>query len=66
MNLNINVVDSEKQLVINETQIFRRNNVNAFLNNASRSFRNENTLISKNDFEKNIIRIINKMSNARA
>jgi hypothetical protein len=66
VNLDINVVDSKKQRVINETQIFQRDNVNAFSNNASRSFCNEKTSISKNVFEEDIIRIINKMSNARA
>ncbi len=66
VNLDINVVDSEEQRVINETQISQRDNVNAFSNNASRSFRNEKTSISKNVFEKNIIHILNKMSSARA
>jgi hypothetical protein len=66
VNLDINVVDSKKQRVINETQIFRRNNVDAFSNNASRNFRNEKASILKNVFEKDIIRILNKMSSARA
>ncbi len=64
MNLNINVVDSEKQRVINKTQTFQRNNVDAFSNNASFNFRKKKTSISKNVFKKNIIRIINKISNA--
>ncbi len=66
MNLDINVVDLEKQCVINKTQIFQQTNIDAFSNNASRNFRNEKTSISKNVFEKDIIRIINKMSSARA
>jgi hypothetical protein len=66
VNLDINVVDSEKQRVIDETQTFLRNNVDAISNNASRSFRSERASISKNVFEENIIYIINKMSNARA
>jgi hypothetical protein len=66
VNLDINVVDSKKQRVIDETQIFRRNSVHAFSDNASRSFRSERTSISRNVFEENIIRILNKMSSARA
>jgi hypothetical protein len=66
VNLDINVVDSKKQRVINETQTSRRNNADAFLDNASRSFRSEKTSISRNVFEEDIIRILNKMSSARA
>jgi hypothetical protein len=66
VNLDINVIDSEKQRVINETQISRRDSANAFSDNASRSFRSEKALISKNVFEEDIIRILNEMSNARA
>jgi hypothetical protein len=66
VNLDINVVDSEEQRVINETQISQRDNVDTFSNNASRSFRNEKASISKNVFEEDIIRILNKMSSARA
>jgi hypothetical protein len=66
VNLNINVVDSEKQRVIDETQTSRRDSADAFSDNASRSFRNERTSISRNVFEENIIRILNRMSSARA
>ncbi len=55
-----------KQRVIDKTQISQRNNVDALLNNALRSFRSEKTSISKNVFEEDIIRILNKMSSARA
>jgi hypothetical protein len=55
-----------KQRVIDKTQISQRNNVDALLNNALRSFRSEKTSISKNIFKKNIIHIINKMLNAYA
>jgi hypothetical protein len=66
VNLDINVVDSKKQRVINETQTSRRDSADAFSDNASRSFRSEKTSISRNVFEEDIIRIFNKMSSARA
>jgi hypothetical protein len=66
VNLNINVVDSKKQRVIDKTQISQQNNVHAFLNNASCNFRNEKTSILKNVFEENIICILNKMLSAHA
>jgi hypothetical protein len=66
VNLDINVVDSEKQRVINETQAFRQNNADASSNNASRSFRSDKASISRNVFEEDIIRILNRMSSARA
>ncbi len=66
VNLDINVVDSKKQRVINKTQTSQRNNVDTFSNNASCSFRNEKTSILRNVFEENIIRVLNKMSSARA
>jgi hypothetical protein len=66
VNFNINVVDSKKQRVIDETQTSQRDNADAFSNNASRSFRSEKASILRNVFEENIIRILNKMSSARA
>jgi hypothetical protein len=66
VNLDINVVDSKKQRVIDETQTFLRDSADAISDNASRSFRSERALISRNVFEKDIICIINKISNARA
>ncbi len=66
MNFDINVIDSKKQRVINKMQTSQQNNIDAFSNNVLRNFRNEKTLILKNVFEKNIIRILNKISNARA
>jgi predicted DNA binding CopG/RHH family protein len=66
VNLDINVVDSEEQRVIDETQASRQNNVDASSNNASRNFRSDKTSISRNVFEEDIIRILNKLSNVRA
>jgi hypothetical protein len=66
VNLDINVVDSEKQRVIDETQIFRRDSADALSDNASRSFRSERASISRDVFEEDIIRILNRMSSARA
>jgi hypothetical protein len=66
VNLNINVVDSKEQRVIDETQAPRQNSADASSNNASRSFRSDRTSISRDVFEEDIIRILNKMSSARA
>jgi hypothetical protein len=66
VNFDINVVDSKKQRIIDETQTFWRNNVDASSNNALRSFRNDKTSILRNVFEENIIRILNRMSSSRA
>jgi hypothetical protein len=66
VNLDINVVDSKKQRVIDNAQISQRDSADAFSDNASRNFRSEKTSISRNVFKKDIIRIINKMSSARA
>jgi hypothetical protein len=66
VNLDINVVDSEEQRVIDETQASRQNSADASSDNASRSFRNDRASISRDVFEEDIIRILNRMSSARA